>query len=741
MIAVLCKCKSRQAAIVIEGFLHKLIILQKEGRIKSGTADLISFNTAIAAWMHIAKDESDAGDKAVAILNRMKGLYRLRKGDEGVKPNILSFSMSINALLRSRGPSASIQAHAILQDMIYFHQDDWIRQHDDLIEVRILFHNVIEALSVYANREPNASEKAVSLLRFMEKTPNLNPETTSYVLAMKGLAGRKGKPATHTLKQIIEHVKRTSEEKIDVKVNNAMYNLLIKAYVREGREEEAEAILREMLRDYSNGNEEVKPDSTTWNSVIHAHSKSSNKFSARNAAQILNEMTDYGEKHKDVQPDKITISSMLIALGRKAKSGDKKAAHQAILVLDGMINSFERGNLLMQPDKIIFSQVIDCIAKSGGRNAGKSATEILTRMQKMHNPGHNDLKPDILIFNSVLLAYCNTASKTSAIKAEALLRGMVTLADPQLAPDVSSYTTVLLAWSKSGDKESAKRAEKLLLEMEKSKSVSPNEISYATVLNAFAKSADSLALERAMRTLHRMEDGIAKTRPNAYCYASVMECISNFADESLVCHQAENLLYRMIEYSENLAEDSPQSYTVVFNTAMKAIQRSTDSQKDAVAKRFLTIMKEAHSSKKIKAKPSAQTYNEFIRACAFTKGSQNNKASAFNTAMNELKNLRESKKLSSDMYTYPAAFRAGEELLSQSDEDLGRIRELFTMCCEDGLVSGLLLKNMNNFLPVDFLRSLFKTNKLPCKVRLNDMPLDWRKTTFLIENKKKQRNR
>ena len=92
-----------------------------------------------------------------------------------------------------------------------------------------------------------------------------------------------------------------------------------------------------------------------------------------------------------------------------------------------------------------------------------------------------------------------------------------------------------------------------------------------------------------------------------------------------------------------------------------------------------------------------RTYNAFIRACVFTKGNQEDKKVAFTTAFKALQELREWEGVSPGLYTYPAIFRAGEELLGRSHKDLESLRSIFYLCCQEGLVDTLVMKNMVNF--------------------------------------------
>ena len=768
MISILTKCRNRQAALAVQGLLYRMIALEaemqksEEGQdddifhmdmTSNCRPDVITYNSAIATWMHIARSEDDAGDRAVEILNQMKVGYRMRSmgKDIGggryitddddkvttVKPNILSFSMAMNTVLRAKkkknASEAALQAEDLLQDLIYFHRDTW--KEEDVKEAKRSFDNVFEALNQCAHTEPEAAQRSVKLLRFMENAgiEDLLPDTKTYNTVIGALAKQLDISSIFEIKDIITDMTRNHDagKNKDAKVTTQTYNALIKAYVKHGQEASAESILLQMQDEHNKGNDDVRPDSVTWNLVIEAHAKSQDERAAHKTAIIMDKMVEFGKKHPDVKPDKVTITSMLKSLVRKAVKGNKNVGQQAVNILDKIIESYRGGNELMKPDKIIFSTVINCVAKCGKSNAGIEALLLLNRMQKMHEEGLPNLKPDTVTLNTTLSALANTQTAEAADQAGKLLQAMLRSNDEEMAANVQSYTLVISAWAKSGARESTEKIEQLLLEMEKvDNEAKPNHVTYSTVLNAFAKSTDPSSYDRATRVLKRMEDGAINVVPNAFCYASVMECISKSRDRRSISSKALDLLQRLCNQSAS-RRSNKDSYTVVFNTAIKALEKSSEKRKDKVAQQFLSLMREGHESEAIKAPLNVRTYNAVIRACVFTIGSGNDKREAFIAAFDTLKELRSATNVSPDLYTYPAMVRASEELLGRSDYDLEQIRSIFTMCCEDGLVDALLLKNMVNFLPKDFMRSLLCTeNKEPSQVRLNDLPREWKSNIY-----------
>merc|ERR1711957_189138 len=126
---------------------------------------------------------------------------------------------------------------------------------------------------------------------------------------------------------------------------------------------------------------------------------------------------------------------------------------------------------------------------------------------------------------------------------------------------------------------------------------------------------------------------------------------------------------------------------------------------------------------------------------------------AFEIAVKTLNELRKSKHCSADMYTYPAMFKSCERLLlgtqrkhiddhdDRMEADLQQIREIFSMCCEDGLLDSLVVNNLSNFLHGNTMRSLLgiseeekgeeMTNSRSFStVKLQSLPKSWRRNIY-----------
>mmetsp|Transcript_374 Transcript_374/g.535 ORF Transcript_374/g.535 Transcript_374/m.535 type:complete len:987 (+) Transcript_374:11-2971(+) len=708
-------------------------------------ADTLSFNQVISSWMHLATNEPNAGEEALRVFNRMKGSYRL--GNPHSKPNKLSFSMTFSALIKCNGRMSAFSAEDVLQDMIYFYREE----NDDAIKPeKDMFDTVLHALVKWSHLKnsnsacEDALNRSFKLLRQMDEL-GITIDTLTYnsVIAII-LRNTSKKNNINDIQTLIQTMNRDSStgKNMKAKPDTISYNSLIKAYSDNYDARNAEAILRQMIAEFEKGNINIRPDTTSWNTVIEAHAKSKVKDAAENASRILHEMTEYHKKGNDhIRPDKVSISLMLIAMARGPKFGNKDVAKQAVTILDRMEAMYMEGNELMKPDALTYTQAINCIAKSGAPDSGIIAIDLLLRMKDLHKRGREDLKPDIVTFNAVLSAMASSQSKGISEYAEQLLNEMEKSGDSSISPNTTSYSSVITAWANSDSPVKEKKVERLLQRMEEGDAnVAPNTVSFSAALHVFAKSNSPGALERSMNILKQMEDkfesGDSTMLPNAYTYSSVMEVISNSPNKQIIAEEALKLLKRMINFSKKL--ETKKNYTIAFNTAIKGIERSAEKKKAIMAEKIMKIMKETNDSKELKASPTIRTYNAIIRCCAFNRGSLDEKRAAFDIACKTLGELRDDENIVPDSYTYPSMFKSCELLLGTNKEGFDIVKDIFNKCCEDGMVDGLILKNLCNYknLPRAVLSDMLKSNN-PQTVRIATLPKEWSRNSNPVQRRRK----
>jgi len=886
-IRALSKITHPSAALAAEEILHIMVQSMSDNRhvlSSSINPDLGSFNMVLASWSNVSVEYGDTfgdgdgdgngaaeegklgirpGERAVEVLNKMMHMYHM--GNYNMQPNLISFSLTIRALLKastvngnnpglagvSRGGGQEIavyQACEVLQDMIKMYLSCKDGDSHGIGDVsmkpdKAIFDTVINALGKLDNIDGDQvpAEKALALLRQMKKLSML-PDTFTYNMVIGAflrhsgrISNRSSHNKTHHLdyktqqlsnNAIIDIIKELitsmDEEKegmerdvidgyvLSSKPDYVTYNSLIKAYANAGNASNAESTLRWMLQkcgedsceekgNKESQNERLRPTTTTWNSVIEAHSKTSSPDSVERSMRVLHKMQSYSEERREIkqnrkgnaggtvddminydkfdcQPDKISMSLIISALTRSAKRGNKKACKQALQILDRIDSISTRDdNNLMKPDAIMYTSIMDCIAKSNDPMKGKKAMDLLRKMKALHGSGQqDDLKPDTVAYNTVLSALASSGDqgkKCSAKEAEQLLNSMEASGDESIAPNTVSYSTVISAWAKSRERGAADAAVRLLRRMEnlsnESKSgdhplalqcIKPNTISYASTLDALSRSGQKGASKLAMEILQQMEDrfadGADDVRPNAYSYSSVIMAIANNPEKDTISTDAQKLLRHMIKISNESNSDASPN-TVVFNSVIKAIEKSSVQNKALESQGILDVMKEMcfnNDGCNMDLYPNTRTYNGVIRCCAFTSGTEEEKRAAFDIATNTLNDLRNSKRCSVDMYTYPAMFKSFERLLVRTgrkyqdkntnlqEEDFQQIQRVFDMCCEDGVVDSLVLNNLTNILSRNSMRRLLSrvveeeeevlTAGLSLPIQLNSLPKSWRRMIY-----------
>ncbi len=109
-------------------------------------------------------------------------------------------------------------------------------------------------------------------------------------------------------------------------------------------------------------------------------------------------------------------------------------------------------------------------------------------------------------------------------------------------------------------------------------------------------------------------------------------------------------------------------------------------------------------------------------------GGNEDKISAFSSVLSALIDLEDSDHLRADNYTWPAVWKACENLLDVK-KDMVWINRVFDLTVRSGLVNELLLNNMRRFLPAQYLQKKLekklKTNVDVRKLTVHQLPPEW----------------
>ena len=284
----------------------------------------------------------------------------------------------------------------------------------------------------------------------------------------------------------------------------------------------------------------------------------------------------YEEGNDDVRPDDVTFNSVIHNV---ANSDEPDAPKRANRLLERMEQSHEEGVIVSKPDIISYNSVLNAFAKSSRPGAAKDAEEMLENLEKSFDAGVWNIEPDVYSYNIVIGAW---GKRGEAHKAVALLDRMISRSMEGRAvikPDTTTYNSVLNAWSQSSDRNAPVKALGLLEIMFRlyeggDKTAQPDVLSISTVINAFSKSKfpgkarEARNLLRRMKKLH--EQGETKMQPNVYVYAAVLNtCAYVFGRDE----EKEEALKIGIETYEELQSSDVEANHVVYGSFIRLCRK------------------------------------------------------------------------------------------------------------------------------------------------------------------------
>ena len=276
--------------------------------------------------------------------------------------------------------------------------------------------------------------------------------------------------------------------------------------------------------------------------------------------------------------------------------------------------------------------------------------------------GDVDFKPTVVTGNAVISASANSRHIQSAERAEAVWKRLKDFC----TPDIYSYNSTLNAYANKGISLAAKS---LLKQMEEaynsgSTTICPDEVTYNTVI--YALSIDSVrgSAEEAEELLDRMktmyEKGRTEVKPTPKTYTTVMRV-----------------------WGRRGIPNERKKHTKCSRAILDEYRRGDNS-----------------------LKPDVYVFTAFINICAddgYTKESRAALRMAIQ-AFEEMKNTPDYDNPNS--VSYVALMKACCHLSSDSHERARLLQSIFRQCCQDGMLSKLVLVLMKQNVPRDVLVEL-----------------------------------
>ena len=446
-----------------------------------------------------AKDPNPMGGQmADELLRRTIQLYDTypTRGASPFLPNAISFTAVIDGWSR-RGDAE--KAEAVLGMMTEF----------DVKPSIVSYNAVIAAWSRVAKNKRIAAKHAEKIFQRVLDMPGIEPDVHSYASLLLALTNSCKQPegverAADILRGMEKEVDFCflTEARADatktpaVSPNAVCYNTVIHGYSKFKRPIEAEELFCRMVeRHEQNPLAAPAPNGRTLNAAISAWAKSGHRDSGRKAQDLLEVIENMNEDRKNTgaqAASEATVRPDIFGYNIVLDGWRQGSTIESALSAENLLQSMERGERFVMPDRTSYNTVIDAFCKAG---RDQQQNHYRKGRHRKENRGNSHM-------DGTLDNLC------AAQRAEDLLHRMDTAG---VHPCTWSYNTVLNAWARSGQgKKAADHASALLLTMEerqeqderrgkKEKLVCPDARSYSAVIDAIAPDTTPL-LQRGPTT-------------------------------------------------------------------------------------------------------------------------------------------------------------------------------------------------------------------------------------------------
>lgn len=262
------KSRDPNAAENAQRLLDKLEDLYAKGE-TNFRCNYVCYTTVMGAWGH--SKQKDALDKLDAILEKMEQGYE-ETLDANLRPNTISYVQAIDAYVRRDEANAARRAQATVERLLKLHNKGL----GHVRPTRIVLNTLIHAWS--KSKEKGAAKNAERIFKRMEAQYRagddlVRPDEVSLCAVLNAWANVAQYGGAERAEQIFEHMRSLSLEERGFHLSIMMPNIVIKAIARSGGPnavEKAEKVLLKLENDYIFGKSTLRPDVTTYSSVINS---------------------------------------------------------------------------------------------------------------------------------------------------------------------------------------------------------------------------------------------------------------------------------------------------------------------------------------------------------------------------------------------------------------------------------------------------------------------------------------
>lgn len=579
----------------------------------------IDYESIILAWSK--SNHPKASYRCIELLSELWSMFEKEAALEDDRcnrycPSRAIYTGILKALARSGGGRQTAQqAEEIIEDMIHRSSNSEAMGH--LKPTTLCFNHVLYvAFFIYVLYNFAWSKSSFR--------SNINSQLTHMMLSIppffmfqRNAWSKSGRPDAHRKCEAILHRMEVLHDcgRLTNRPDTCSFNTVLHAMSQSnerGVEHRAELLLLEKMKD---------PDNFSYNSILNCWARSQVPDAAQHAERILRQWEQrYRVGSTHLQPDRMAYNTVLAAWARAPyKNATFRNAYK---LLRHMETSSIKGKATAKPNTISYNIVINALAHSNEPHAVDRAEKILDTMKGLSDTGQDECRPNYTTYTSLIDVVVNSVNaqenntftpERAANKAISFLKELEALykttGDPDLKPNIRTYTAVITAIARS--RVEPERAEKMVQQIEeeyyatKDHDVQPDTVCYDALINAIGwsnagnRAAKAYATYQKMLELYKSRRNILAKPDIVTCNAVLNACVYDEANTDTERHTLMKIVVATLHDFQASAPKFGRPDHLSYSNTLQAIARHvTDSKTraDLAEATFWQCCKDGHVS-------------------------------------------------------------------------------------------------------------------------------------------------
>ncbi len=288
--------------------------------------NVVCYTTVISAWAKGRATPELALEKVNGILRKMERVYE-ETLDVAVRPNKITYITAIGVFCRKSPKTAGSMAQELVSRMVTLYSKNIGYERP----TRLVFNTLINAWS--KSEEHNSAENAETIFQWMESQysagdESVKPDAVTLCAVLNAWANNAKEGGALRAQQIMDYTEGLTLEERGFDHSIVCYNVLIKAWGRSGAADSvhrAEAVLVHLEKRYRSGKSTIKPDITTYCSVINCCAYSiGSKYDKAKAFEVALRTFRKIKGSDDLEVNNIVYGTLFKAIGKLNLLGYKR---------------------------------------------------------------------------------------------------------------------------------------------------------------------------------------------------------------------------------------------------------------------------------------------------------------------------------------------------------------------------------------------------------------------------------